>query len=115
MFSVPLNSFVHRVSDKSQVMAAAAECGCQLKRVRRSRHWILMAHQEHQLVEFKAMLTDDKDAWIVNAIDKVLPKPVVCLASLLAATPSMTVAQLVMESGCSMAEARRAIDEHEGL
>jgi len=27
----------------------------------------------------------------------------------------MTVAQLVMESGCSMAEARRAIDEHEGL
>ncbi|CAK3057335.1 hypothetical protein VCRA2133E348_50078 [Vibrio crassostreae] len=37
------------------------------------------------------------------------------MASLLAATPSMTVAQLVMESGCSMAEARRAIDEHEGL
>ncbi|PME32032.1 hypothetical protein BCV39_05335 [Vibrio sp. 10N.286.55.E10] len=114
MFSVPLNSFVHRVSDKGQVMANAAECGCQLKRVRRSRNWLLVA-QEDQLVEFKTMLTHEKDGWIVIAIDKVLPKPVVCLASLLAATPSMTVAQLVMESGCSMAEARRAIDEHEGL
>ena len=114
MFSVPLNSFVHRVSDKSQVMAHAAECGCQLKRVRRSRNWLLVA-QEHQLVELKTMLTHEKDGWIAIAIDKVLPKPVVCLASQLAATPSMTVAQLVMESGCSMAEARRAIDEHEGL
>ncbi|WKY60000.1 ribosome recycling factor family protein [Vibrio sp. SNU_ST1] len=114
MFSVPLNSFVHRVSDKSQVMASADECGCQLKRVRRSRNWLLVA-QEHQLVEFKMMLTHEKDGWIGIAIDKVLPKPVVCLASLLAATPAMTVAQLVMESGCSMAEARRAIDEHEAL
>ena len=114
MFSVPLNSFVHRVSDKSQVMASAIECGCQLKRVRRSRNWLLVA-QEHQLIEFKALLTDEKDGWIAIAIDKVLPKPVVCLASLLEATPTMTVAQLVMESGCSMAEVRRAIDEHEGL
>ena len=114
MFSVPLNSFVHRVSDKSQLMANAAECGCQLKRVRRSRNWMLVA-QERQLVEFKTMLTHEKDGWIAIAIDKVLPKPVVCLASLLVATHSMTVAQLIMESGCSMAEARRAIDEHEGL
>ncbi|WP_261886689.1 ribosome recycling factor family protein [Vibrio pomeroyi] len=114
MFSVPLNSFVHRVSDKSQVMANATECGCQLKRVRRSRNWLLVA-QEQQLIEFKTLLTNEKDGWIAIAIDKALPKPMVCLASLLAATPSMTVAQLVMESGCSMAEARRAIDEHEGL
>lgn len=77
-------------------MANAEECGCQLKRVRRSRNWMLVA-QERQLVEFKTMLTHEKDGWIAIAIDKVLPKPV------------------VMESGCSMAEARRAIDEHEGL
>ena len=75
MFSVPLNSFLHRVSDKSQVMANAVECGCQLKRVRRSRNWLLVA-QEHQLIEFKTMLTHEKDGWIVIAIDKVLPKPV---------------------------------------
>ena len=114
MYSVPLNSFVHRVSDKSQVMANATECGCQLKRVRRSRNWLLVA-QDHQLIEFKALLIHKKDDWIAIAIDKVLPKPVMCLASLLAATPTMTITQLVMESGCSMAEARCAIDDHEGL
>ena len=114
MFSVPLNSFVHRVSDKGQVMANATECGCQLKRVRRSRNWLLVG-EENQLIQFKTMLTHEKDGWIAIAVDKVLPKPLVCLALLLAATPSMTVAQLVIESGCSMAEARRAIDEHEGL
>jgi hypothetical protein len=52
---------------------------------------------------------------MVTAIDKVLPKPTVCLQQLLQKTPSMTVAQLVSESGCSLAEARIAIDEFEGL
>ncbi len=82
-------------------------------RVRRSRrNWLLVA-QDHQLVEFKTMLTHEKDDWIATAIQKYRLSLVVCFASLLAATtPSMTVAQLVMESGCSMAEARRAIDEH---
>ncbi|MEZ9699505.1 ribosome recycling factor family protein [Vibrio sp. 10N.261.46.E12] len=114
MFSVPLNSFVHRVPDKTIIVQYAGACGCQLKRIRRSRNWLLIG-EEQQLLELKEHLSDEAHQWIVIAIDKVLPKPVVCLASLLAATPSMTVAQLVMESGCSMAEARRAIDEHEGL
>ncbi len=84
-----------------------------MKRVRRSRNWLLVA-QEHQLIEFKALITHEKDGWIAIAMSKVLPKPVLCLASLLTATPSMTVAQLVMESDVQW-QKQSAIDEHEGL
>ncbi|MGR5555671.1 ribosome recycling factor family protein [Vibrio splendidus] len=114
MFSVVLNSFVHRVPDKAQVIALAAENGCQLKRIRRSRNWILMG-EEAQLHKLREQLSDAPLLWMVTAIDKVLPKPTVCLQQLLQQTPSMTIAQLVSESGCSLAEARIAIDEFEGL
>ncbi|MEF1290281.1 ribosome recycling factor family protein [Vibrio sp. M260118] len=114
MISVPLNSFVHRVPDKSIVLSLASENGCQLKRVRRSRNWQLNG-EEQQLRILATQLDLDAHRWIVEAIDKALPKPIVNLADLLAHTPNMTVNQLVAESGCSLKEARQAIDEFELL
>lgn len=112
MLSITLNSFVHRVPDKTQVIALASQYGCHLKRIRRSRHWQLSG-EENQLRLFSDQLEDETLQWINKAIEKVVPKPKVALSQLLADNPAMTVGQLVLETGCSMAEARRAIDQHE--
>ncbi|NOH95956.1 ribosome recycling factor family protein [Vibrio sp. 99-70-13A1] len=114
MFSVPLNSFVHRVHDKEQVLDCASLESCSLKRIRRSRHWLLTGSEE-QLRKLQSTLSDEHDLWIKSAIDKALPIPIVCLESLLAETPNLTIKQLVSLSGCSLAEARLAMDEFEGL
>ncbi|KGY12554.1 hypothetical protein NM22_10285 [Vibrio tubiashii] len=114
MISVPLNSFVHRVPDKSIVLSLAIENGCQLKRIRRSRNWQLIG-EEQQLRAFMTRLDLDAHRWIVDAIDKALPKPIINLADLLTQTPNMTLNQLVAKSGCSLKEARQAIDEFELL
>ncbi|EGU48741.1 hypothetical protein VT1337_22349 [Vibrio tubiashii NCIMB 1337 = ATCC 19106] len=53
--------------------------------------------------------------WIVKAIEKALPTPVVDLSAIIAESPNITINQLVTQSGCSLSEARAAIDEFEGF
>lgn len=114
MIVIRLNSFVHRVPDKALLITQAAKCGCQLKRIRRSRNWQLSG-EEAQLKVLIALLIDEAHQWIVKEIDKALPKPEICLASLIEKTPSVTVNQLVAQTGCTMSDARQAIDQYEGF
>ncbi|KOO14332.1 hypothetical protein AKJ18_15145 [Vibrio xuii] len=114
MISVPLNSFVHRVADKAQVIQVMSEQDCQIKRIRRSRNWLLSGEEE-ALRQLKSQLTTEDTQWIVTAIDKTLPTPVVDLAVLIANSPNITINQLVAQSGCTISEARLAIDEFEDL
>ena len=114
MISVPLNSFVHRVNDKAQVISAIVANGCQVKRIRRSRHWLLNG-EEQALRELKQHLVAEDTLWIVKAIEKALPTPVVDLSAIIAESPNITINQLVTQSGCSLSEARAAIDEFEGF
>jgi len=114
MISVPLNSFVHRVPDKSIIATLAMKYSCQLKRIRRSRNWLLSG-QEAQLRMLTTELREEHHLWIAKAIEKVLPTPRLSLSQVLAQTPNMTLNQLVSETGCSLLEARQAIDEFEDL
>tara|TARA_Y100001956_G_scaffold82949_1_gene107179 strand:- start:10726 stop:11073 length:348 start_codon:yes stop_codon:yes gene_type:complete len=114
MLSITLNSFVHRVADKSAVLSLVTQLGCQLKRIRRSRHWQLRGDEE-QLRELCQRLDTENDQWIVAAIEKSLPAPAICFETLLAETPSMSVSQLVTQTGCSLIEARQALDKLEGF
>ncbi|MCG9749227.1 ribosome recycling factor family protein [Vibrio brasiliensis] len=114
MLSIRLNSFVHRVEDKAIVINLANQTGCHLKRIRRSRHWQLSG-EESQLRQLIGQLENVGHQWIVKAIEKALPQPEIDLLQILTINPSMTVSQLVVETGCSMSEARRAIDQYEDL
>ena len=114
MIVIRLNSFVHRVPDKALIIQQANESGCQLKRIRRSRNWQLSG-EEAQLKALNALLIDEAHQWIVKEIDKALPQPQICLASLIENTPSVTINQLVAQTGCTMSEARQAIDQYEGF
>jgi len=88
--------------------------GCHLKRIRRSRNWLLVGKQ-HQLTALKEELCLKQSLWIVEAIDKALPKPSVNLVLIMQANPTMTVNQLMAETGCTVIEARYAIDTAEGF
>lgn len=114
MLSIPLNSFIHRVDDKLHVQNLVADHGCQLKRIRRSRHWILTGEAD-QLRRLLKQLDQGHHQWIIKAISHALPTPTVSLQQLLTEQPNLTVNQLVILTECTMEEARRAIDTHEGF
>ncbi|KHD23847.1 hypothetical protein NM09_15155 [Vibrio caribbeanicus] len=114
MLSITLNSFVHRVGDKSAVLALACQLNCQLKRIRRSRHWQLTG-EEDALRTLMTLLDSEANLWIIKAIEKHLPAPSITPEQLLENNPTMSVSQLVSESGCSLAQAREAIDKFEGF
>lgn len=87
---------------------------CSLKRIRRSKNWLLIGKQ-NQLVEISDKLQQKKVLWIVEAIDKALPKTTFNLTLIIESNPVMTVNRLMAETGCSLIEARSAIDTAEGF
>ncbi|SEG68188.1 ribosome recycling factor family protein [Vibrio hangzhouensis] len=111
LITVRLNSFVHRVEDKTRVMDCARAHQCQLKRIRRSRNWTLSGEKD-QLVAFAISAGV---GWISIAIDKALADYKSPIQRVLERNPEVTIAELIHESGCSLVEARAAIDEYEGL
>ncbi|MBW3695191.1 hypothetical protein EK599_05770 [Vibrio sp. T187] len=120
MIQIQLNSFVHRASDKLKLLAAVESTGATLKRIRRSRNWLLSG-TEFQLMALKTQLGDERDRWIKLAIEKGMPVEATLaateaqLSALIAQQTGITVSELVALSGCSVADARKAIDSHEDL
>ncbi|MGR5092855.1 ribosome recycling factor family protein [Vibrio maritimus] len=111
LITIRLNSFVHRVEDKSAVLACAVDSGCTLKRIRRSRNWTLSG-EATQLTKFAL---EANVGWISVAVDKALEGYKSPIQEVLEKDPEITVADLMFQSGCTLAEARAAIDEFEDL
>jgi len=96
--------------------------GCTIKRIRRSKNWLLTG-KPAQLIEVNKHLQQHlaenieskKVGWILEAIDKGLPKPSVDLVTLVRSNPDMTINRLIVETGCTLIEARIAIDKAEDL
>lgn len=114
MLSIKLNNFLHRIDCKATIIELATQHGCSLKRIRRSKNWLLIGSQS-QLVEIGDKLRQKKAVWIAEAIDKALPKPTFSLPLIMKSNPAMTVNRLMAETGCTLIEARSAIDTAEGF
>ncbi|MEI6896632.1 MAG: ribosome recycling factor family protein [Psychromonas sp.] len=112
--SVKLNNFLHRIDCKETIIKIATQHGCSLTRIRRSRNWLLTGNQS-QLVEISDQLRRTKALWIAQAINQALPKPTLDLALIMKSNPAMTVNRLISETGCTLIEARGAIDAAEGF
>jgi len=112
--SIKLNNFLHRIDCKTTIIELVIQHGCHLKRIRRSRNWLLTGHK-NQLADISNKLQQGKTLWIAQAIDKALPKPTFNLISIIKANPKMTVNQLIVETGCTLIEARCAMDVAEGF
>jgi hypothetical protein len=112
--SIKLNNFIHRIDCKVTMIELATQHSCSLKRIRRSKNWLLMGSQS-QLIEISDKLRQKKTMWIVQAINTARPKPAFNLALIMKSNPAMTVNQLIAETGCTLIEARVAIDTAEGF
>lgn len=114
IFAIQLNNCIRRIDDKSNLMRLVNEHGCSLKRIRRSSHWLLQGKLQ-QLLTLKEALPLTQPLWIVAAIEKSLPKASFNLAKLLKMDPALTANELMAKTGCSVSEARAAIDKAEGF
>ncbi len=65
--------------------------------------------------QLRDILRLGRGIWIAEAMDNALPKPTFNLAQMLQANPAMTVNQLMAETGCTLIEARCAIDKAENF
>ena len=112
LLAVKLNNFIHRIDCKAAVIGLVTQHHCSLKRIRRSKNWQITGTQA-QLIELSETLQKDKTGWIADAIDKALPTPSFDLALIIKSTPTITINQLMTKTGCSLVEARSAIDTAE--
>ena len=112
--TIKLNNFLHRIDCKATLIALVNQHGCSLKRIRRSKNWALIGKQS-QLVEVSEQLQQPKTIWIADAIQNALPKPSFDLTAIALSNPDMTINRLIAETGCTLIEARVAIDTAEAL
>ncbi|MBD1572044.1 ribosome recycling factor [Vibrio sp. S17_S38] len=116
---IPLPSLVHRIGGEQvkQAKEMALELRCELKRIRRSRNWQL----EGELKSVMSLLVTLRQshaepmAFLIKKIDESLiatqTKPeskVAILERLIAVDPDITLAELMHQTDCTMAEARQA-------
>jgi len=114
MLSIKLNNFLHRIECKATILTLVNKYSCSIKRIRRSKNWALTGSQS-QLVLLSNELREGKLRWIAQSIDKSLPAPNFNLAQRIESNPSITVNRLMAETGCTLIEARDAIDAAEGF
>ncbi|MDA0147448.1 ribosome recycling factor family protein [Vibrio sp. LaRot3] len=114
--TISLPSLIHRIGREQLELARtlAHQYQCQLKRVRRSRHWQLIG-EASLLSDFCSHLSQQSDSRFIQ--DKVQLhlsslKPSLSieqqLALLIEAKPAITLSELMSETNCTQAQARRA-------
>ncbi|CAH0536061.1 ribosome recycling factor family protein [Vibrio marisflavi] len=119
LIAISLPSLIHRIGGEHVKTAKliAENNHCQLKRVRRSRNWQLIGTCSDilQFIDMLAVESDEHFAYLINKIktnkdiassqkETVQTK----LESLIQRNPSITLAELVQLTGCTLVQARAA-------
>lgn len=117
--SIPLPSLIHRIGGDhaKRAKAIAAEKKCEIKRIRRSRNWQiagealdLKAFLDHiKAEEFEPMrfMINKMEAGLAKHSDKLEPLEAK-LIRLVLENPNITLAELMSETNCTIAQARAA-------
>ncbi len=123
ILSIPFPSFIRRVGGEKakQLKEIALEYQCNLKRVRRSRNWQLNGKANQlglfmqslkgcELVDDYPFIAEKIREALLPYIQASLPER---LAELVTADPTITLAELMEKTGCTIAQARLAREEAE--
>ncbi|WP_459681572.1 ribosome recycling factor family protein [Vibrio comitans] len=126
--TVALPSLIHRVGKETvqSVKQLALKHECELKRVRRSRHWQVSGDALNiQALSSELTQQPENVLFILKKLNLALQlhqdkleSPADRLKRLLTENPNMTLSELMEMTHCSVAEARRArfeVDEFESL
>jgi len=116
--TIPLPSFLRRCQKSHALKAYIKQLGCELSRKGRSRNWQLKVNfsQRQAIVNF--IENEGEDSWLWLA--KLLNKQVQHLnhENLLVLAESMsnvTISALMTQTDCTLTQARKILDELEGL
>ncbi|EGU48060.1 hypothetical protein VII00023_17524 [Vibrio ichthyoenteri ATCC 700023] len=125
LITISLPSLIHRIGRTSVILARelALENRCELKRLRRSRHWQLsgefthieqfkIALKAHDSVSYQFILTKISSQLTMLEPPQTIEQQ---LAALIISHPAITLAELISLTHCSEAEARLARFNYETL
>ncbi|EHH1187183.1 ribosome recycling factor [Vibrio vulnificus] len=123
---IALPSLIHRIGGEltKQLKSVAADHGCELKRVRRSRHWQISGEALALQVFYDQVrrLEEDSASYLVKKMQLALAshseklEPLEDkLQRLVMENPAITLAELMSQTHCSLSQARSARFSVEGL
>ncbi|ENK2324187.1 ribosome recycling factor family protein [Vibrio vulnificus] len=123
---IALPSLIHRIGGEmtKHLKSVAAEHGCELKRVRRSRHWQISgeALALQAFYDQVRCLEGDSASYLVKKMQLALAshseklEPLEDkLQRLVMENPAITLAELMSQTHCSLSQARSARFSAEGL
>jgi len=111
-----LPSFLRRVMRAYAIKALMRSTGCELNRIGRSRNWQLKAtlEQLEKIVTLIESSDEDTWQWVAERIRKHHQSYTFeSLMRIAKYKPGITVNELVAKTDCTVAEARKVIDELE--
>ncbi|MGR3237649.1 ribosome recycling factor family protein [Vibrio vulnificus] len=123
---IALPSLIHRIGGEltKHLKSVAADRGCELKRVRRSRHWQISgeALALQAFYDQVRRLEGDSASYLVKKMQLALAshseklEPLEDkLQRLVMENPAITLAELMSQTHCSLSQARSARFSAEGL
>jgi hypothetical protein len=116
--TIKLPSFVRRSTQAQTLKIFIRQQGCQLSRIGRSRHWQLKANPI-QLEAIVAFIEQENEAsWLW--LEKCLKKKYQHLnhdqlVELASGLNNLTITALMSQTDCTLAQARKVLDELEGI
>lgn len=114
--SITLNSFLRRTLKAYALKAHIRHQGCELKRIGRSRHWLLTANSEQlqEIITFIEFSSEPSWTWLAkrlsNEYHHLNHNELLNVAS---SIEGVTVTALIARTDCTLIQARQVIDELE--
>lgn len=116
--TITLPSFLRRAMKAYALKSLIRKEGCILQRIGRSRHWQLKANFEQiqTIIHLIELANEPSWAWLIKLLQKEYQH--LSHDELIAATKmldNITVSTIIARTNCTIAQARKVIDELEGL
>ncbi|TWX69769.1 hypothetical protein ESZ36_07440 [Colwellia demingiae] len=116
--TINLPSFLRRTMKAYALKAHIRQLGCDLSRIGRSRNWQLKANfdQLQGIIEFIEQKNEKSWLWLAKLLKKeyqhLSHENLLVLATRM---ENVTIAALIAQTDCTLAQARKVLDELEGL
>jgi len=114
--TITLPSFIRRIQKSNTLKTQIKSLGCELSRVGRSRNWKLCASQEQIIAIIGLVEASSEESWLWLAKylrsqrQQLSHSDLINIAKL---KPDVSVSELMAKTDCTVAQARRVIDEIE--
>lgn len=116
--TINLPSFLRRTMKAYALKAHIRQLGCDLSRIGRSRNWQLKANfdQLQGIIEFIEQKNEKSWLWLAKLLKKeyqhLSHENLLVLATRM---ENVTIAALIAQTDCTLAQARKVLDDLEGL